>query len=122
VGEDFIRKTERTYRRSLQRTVEQRFFTPPILANPETTGATYPCRLADGTGPLNTDAPLLLFRRPDRTIEILDTHNVIGTVEGDARHDLNDYLDTRRECSDVLRIWPRGSDGAHLDFTIEEKQ
>jgi len=122
MGEDFIRKTERTYRRSLQRTVERRFFTPPLLANPETTSTTYPCRLADGTGPLNTDAPFLLHRRPDRTIEILDTHNVIGIVDGDARHDLNDYLDTRRECSNVLRIRPRSNDGAYLDFTIEDEQ
>jgi hypothetical protein len=63
-----------------------------------------------------------LHRRHDRTIEILDTHNVIGTVDGDARHDLNDYLDTRRECSDVLRIRPLRNDGAYLDFTIEDEQ
>lgn len=122
MGEDFICKTERTYRRSLQRSVEQRFFTLPLLANPEATSATYPCRLADGIGLLNTDAPFLLHRRPDGTIEILDTQNVIGMVEGDACHDLNDYLDNRPQCSDVLRIKPRSHDGAYLDFTIEDEQ
>jgi hypothetical protein len=93
-----------------------------LLANPETTSTTYPCRLADGTSSLNADAPFLLHRRPDRTIEILDTHTVIGTVDGDARQDLNDYLDARQQCSDVLRIRPHKNDGAYLDFTIEDEQ
>ena len=133
MGEDFIRKTERTYRRSLQRTVERRFFTPPLLASPETTSTSYPCRLADGTGPVNTDAPFLLHRRPDRTIEILDTHNVIGTVDGEARHDLNEYLDTRPQRSvlvqfdlwlvifqqlRVIYCWPRSPHRVHMEQDI----
>ena len=122
MGEDFLRKTERSYRRSLQRTVERRLITPPLLATPETARTSYPCRLADPAIPLNADAPFLLHRRQDRNIEILDAHTVIGSVHGDARQDLNDYLDARGGCADLLRIQPGNNDGAYLDFTINEDE
>jgi hypothetical protein len=121
MGEDFLRKTEHSYRRSLQRSVAQRLITPPLLRTPERTANTYPCRLLHPEHPLNTDGTFLLHRRNDRTIEILDEHIIIGTVDGEPSQDLNEYLDTKPGCADILPIEPVRSDGAYLDFTIREE-
>lgn len=118
MGEDFLRKTERSYRRSLQRSVVQRLITPPLLQPTERNATTYPCRLAHTDHPINTEGTFLLHRRQDRTIEILDEHRIIGTVDGEPAQDLNDYLDNKPACAGILPIAPVRNDGAYLDFTI----
>ena len=124
MGEEFLKKTERSYRRSMQRTVARRLFAPPLLQPPEQNTTTYPCRLLHPEHPIRHDGTLLLHRRNDRTIEILDEHTVIGTVEGEPAQDLNEYLDTRPGCADILPIALARNDGSYIDFTItpEEEQ
>ena len=96
MGEDFLRRTERSYRRSLQRSVAQRLITPPLLQPPERHATTYPCRLLHPEQPHpSTTETLLLHRRDDRTIEIIDEHLIIGTVDGEPAQDLNEYLDNK---------------------------
>lgn len=121
MGEDFLRKTEHSYRRSLQRSVAQRLITPPLLRLTERTATIYPCRLFHPEQPVKTDGTFLLHRRSDRTVEIIDEHRIIGTVEGEPCQDLNEYLDTKPGCADILPIAPVRNDGAYLDFTIPEE-
>jgi hypothetical protein len=118
MGEDFIRKTDKSYQRSLQRTVERRFFPLPLFAQPEETTTAYPCRLVEPTTPINPEAPLLLLRRDDRTIDILDEYRVIGKVEGEPCHDLNTLLDEQPGSANMIRIHPLHTNGTYLDFTI----
>jgi hypothetical protein len=122
MGEDFIRKTERTYRRSLQRSVERQLLTPPLFQPKETTHTSYPCRLRD-------DAPLpdectqyLLHRRDHQTFELLDQNRVIGIVDGEAAHDLNSILESCPDPADILRVTPRRVDGNFLDFTVDDEK
>ena len=121
MGEDFLRKTERSYRRSLQRRVAQRLITPPLLQPPERSTSTYPCRLLHPAHPIRHAGRLLLHRRDDRVIEIIDEHIIIGIVDGEPAQDLNEYLDTKPACADILSIEPVRNDGAYLDFTIKEE-
>jgi hypothetical protein len=118
MGEDFIRKTEKSYRRSLQRTVERRFFPLPLFAQPETSTTAYPCRLLEPTNPISPEAQLLLLRRDDRTIDILAEHRVIGKVEGEPCQDLNTFLDEQPGSANMVRIHPLQTNGSYLDFTI----
>ncbi len=119
MGEEFLKKTERSYRRSLQRTVAQRLITPPLLQSPERSAATYPCRLLHPEHPHG--GQLLLHRREDRTIEVLDEHRVIGIVEAEPAQDLNEYLDAQPDCAEILPITPVSNEGTYLDFTITEE-
>ncbi len=121
MGEDFIRKTERSYRRSLQRTVERQLFTPPLFQASETTTTSYPCRLHHDAPP-DQGTEYLLHRRDRNTIEILEAHRVIGTVDGDAIHDLNNILDACPDAANILKITPRRVDGNYLDFTINHEE
>jgi hypothetical protein len=121
MGEDFLKKTERSYRRSLKRSVAQRLITPPLLQPPERNATTYPCRLLHPEHPIRDDGKLLLHRRDDRTIEIIDEHLIIGIIDGEPAQDLNEYLDTRPGRADILPIEPVRNDGAYLDFTIKEE-
>lgn len=121
MGEDFLRRTERSYRRSLQRTVAQRLITPPLFQQPENTATTYPCRLTQPEEPMTTSGTLLLHRRNDGGIEILDQHRIIGTVDGEPREDLNDYLNAIPGAADILPVQAVRNDGAYLEFTIAEE-
>jgi hypothetical protein len=122
MGEDFIRKTEHTYRRSLQRTVERRLLTPPLFQPTETTSTTYPCRLHDDAPTPDERTEYLLHRRDRDKIELLDDHRVIGTVDGEAIHDLNAILDARPDAAEILRVKPRRVDGNYLDFMISHEE
>jgi hypothetical protein len=121
MGEDFLRKTERSYRRSMQRTVAQRLITPPLLQPTEQNATTYPCRLLHPEHLTGHDGKLFLHRRDDRTIEILDEHRIIGAIDGEASHDLNEYLDTQPNAANILPITPVSNDGTYLDFTIKKE-
>ncbi len=118
MGEDFIRKTDKSYRRSLQRAVQRRFFPLPLFVQPELTTTAYPCRLLEPTTTISPEAQLLLLRHDDHTIDILDEHRVIGKVEGEPCHDLNTLLDEQPGSANMLKIHPLQTDGTYLDFTI----
>jgi len=120
MGEDFIKKTERSYRRSLQRTVAERLFTPPLLRTGERTSTTYPCRLLQQGHRLTTDR-LVLHRNEDRTIDVLDEQRVIGNIDGEPCQDLNEYLDNQPGAANIIQIKPLRIDGSFLDFTIDEE-
>jgi hypothetical protein len=122
MGEDFIKKTEKSYRRSLQRTVERRFFPLPLFTQPELSTTAYPCHLAEPTTPVSPEAQLLLHRREDRSIAILDEHRIIGTVEGEPCQDLNTFLDEQPGNANMLKIHPLRTNGAYLDFTISAEE
>jgi hypothetical protein len=121
MGEDFLKRTERSYRRSLKRSVAQRLITPPLLEPPERHATTYPCRLLHPEQALRDDGNLLLHRRDDRTIEIIDEHLIIGTLDGEPAQDLNEYLDNKPGRAGILPIEAVRNDGAYLDFTIKEE-
>jgi len=122
MGEDFLKKTERTYRRSLQRTVATRLITPPLLQSDERTATTYPARLHQPGREITEQTNLLLHRRHDRKIQILDEHMIIGTVDGEPAEDLNEHFDNNPGCADILPITPVRMDGEYLDFTFKEDE
>jgi hypothetical protein len=121
MGEDFIRKTEKSYRPSMQRTVSARLMSPPLLRPEERTMTTYSCQLVAGSGEITSRPHLLLHRRPDRTIEILDEHSVIALVEGEPCDDLNRALDKLPGSADMVPIDMVQTDGAFMDFKIHEE-
>ena len=43
MGEDWIRKTEKSYRRSVQKAIGERFYPKPLLISGEKSTRTYPC-------------------------------------------------------------------------------
>ena len=121
MGEDFIRKTEKSYRPSMQRAVAQRLMNAPLLRPEERTTTTYSCRLVAGSGEIAAAAHLLLHRRDDRSIEILDEHSVIGLVEGEPCEDLNRTLDQLPAAADMVAVDVVQTDGAFMDFKIHEE-
>lgn len=92
----------------------------PLLSPEERTTATYSCRLLQRSSGPPATARLLLHRRDDRTIEILDEHCVIGLVEAEPCEDLNQVLDQLPSPADMLRIEMVQTDGAFMDFKIPE--
>lgn len=121
MGEDFIRKTEHSYRRSLQRTVERRLFTPPLFQPIEMASTTYPCFLHSEIPTPDERTEYFLHRRDRSKIEILDNHRIIGIVDGEAINDLNTLLDVRPDAAELLRVKPRRVDGVCLEFTINDE-
>lgn len=120
MGEDFIRKTEQSYRPSMQRSVAKRLMGEPLLSSEERTTTTYSCRLLQRSAGIAASR-LLLHRREDRTIEILDEHRVVGLVEGEPSEDLNQLLDQLQSPADMLRVEMVQTDNAFMDFKIADE-
>ena len=122
MGEDFIRKTEKSYRRSLEKTVQQRLIPRPLLVTPETISTKYPCRLLSGADAITEASELSLHRCGDGTLEVLHEHRVVGRVEGEATHDLNATLDAKPTSADLHRIQIVHKDASFIDFTIANEE
>lgn len=118
MGEDFVRKTERSYRRSRQHAITTQLITPPLLQPREHQRTSYPCRLTTNGYPLQKTGRYYVHRSDDRSIHVLDEHCVIGTVEGEPRDDLNAYLDTQHPGDAFITIRPTNLDEGYLDFMI----
>jgi len=122
MGEDFIRKTEKSYRRSLEKIVEQRLIPRPLLVTPEAVSTKYPCRLLSGADGITEVSELTLHRCGDGTLEVLHEHRVVGRVEGEASHDLSAALDAKPTGADLHRIRIVHKDAAFIDFTIAAEE
>lgn len=120
MGEDFIRKTERTYRRSVQRTIQERLFAPALFQPAEIGTTLYPCRL-NGSDTLDVQTEYLLHRRDRDTLEVLAAHRAIGNVQGEALHDLNQIFDGCPNAGGILRIVVQQQHGDSLEFTLHKE-
>ncbi|HEX3822655.1 MAG TPA: hypothetical protein VHW45_20150 [Candidatus Sulfotelmatobacter sp.] len=118
MGEDFIKKTENSYRRSTQRAMRGRLFELPLFSQTEDATTAYPCRLTEPVTNMGPEATLLLHRRQDGSIDILDEHRVIGTVEGAPCQDLNAYLDEQPAVANMIKVRPLHTDGTYLEFSL----
>lgn len=119
MGEDFIRKTERGYRRSVQRLMISRLFAPPLFKPVEIGRTSYPCML---NVPLKDTGNygFLLHRRDRQTLEVLGGHQAIGTVQGDAVYDLNAVFDSCPDAGDILPINIQQGKENFTEFTISQ--
>ncbi len=121
MGEDFILKTEKSYRRSVQKVMHDRLSTPPLLAGSEVKTTTYPCRTLKTGMALGTR--LHLHRCGDGTLEAVEGHHVVGRVEGEPSLDLLEVFDAHPGCAGmlVIDITSEDSDG-HFEFEVVEGQ
>jgi hypothetical protein len=103
MGEDWIRRTQETWRRSLRRKVEEQTTGVSLFEDAEEEIITYPCHLIEpGAAPAVGSRVVILQRTPHAKIAVLLGNLVVGLIDGDAARDLRTLFDLKPELCRAL--------------------
>jgi hypothetical protein len=104
MGEDWIRKTEKTWRRSLRRKVEEYLVGPSLLEADEEKVITYPCQLLEPADGICVGTSVVIYQRsPQARIAVLHENHVLGLIEGDAEQDLKTLFEDEPRLCRILK-------------------
>lgn len=122
MGEDWIRKTQKSYKRSIQKAIENRLLPKPLLVSDEQASASYPCAVSASLVPA-PGTRLLLHEADTGKLAILHEHQVVGAVNGDAGKDLHEVFEKNPDLCGILEVEVIEADPAtqHLEFAIARK-
>lgn len=105
MGEDHLRKTQREYRRMLQRRAEKHLGPLPLLAANEQVSTRYPCHLVEPEGSVKVGSKVVIFQRSENaTVAVLNGNKVIASVDGEAARDLHRLFQSRPKLCRTLRV------------------
>jgi len=124
MGEDWIRRTEKTWRRSLRKKVEEYLARPSLLEGGEDGIIIYPCQLLDPCYSIPVGCNLVIFQpRPQAKIAVLYENRVIGSIDGDAARDLKNLFEADPRLCRTLKVQVTAMDSlsARLEVTIAER-
>lgn len=122
MGEDWIRKTQKSYKRSVQKAIEKRILPKPLLVSEERTSTSYPCSVTADRVPAR-GTRLMLHEANNGKLAVLHGHLVVGNLDGEAQQDLRDIFHNNPDLCGILEIEVTEADPAthHLEFAIARK-
>ncbi|SRR5713226_1609819 len=124
MGEDWIRKTEKSYRRSVQKAIGKRLSPKPLLISEEKSTKTYPCAILGGNLVPCVGMKLMLHKAESGDVVALHEHRVVGSIEGDARKDVGSVFDANPNLSEILEVVVAESDPdtCHIELAIAQME
>jgi hypothetical protein len=123
MGEDWIRKTEKTWRRSLRRKVEEQLAPPSLLEVEEDRVTVYPCQLVDPSTSIPVGCTVAIFQRSSQaSIAVLHENRVIGSINGDAARDLKNLFEADPRLCRTLKAQVAAMDrlSGRLELNVAE--
>jgi len=120
MGEDWIRKSEKSYRRSVQKAIGERLLPKPLLIPEEKSTKTYPCIVLPGNLIPCAGMKLLLHRAETGEVVALHECRVIGSIGGDAQKDVGSFFDDNPGLCSIAEVVVADSDAdtRHVELAI----
>ncbi len=124
MGEDWIRKTEKSYRRSVQKAIGRRLSPKPLLISEEKSTKTYPCAILAGNLVPCVGMKLMLHKAESGDVVALHEHRVVGSIEGEARKDVSSVFDANPDLSEILEVVVAETDPdtCHVELAIAQME
>ena len=124
MGEDWIRRTEKTWRQSVRKKVEQYLAGQPLLELGENGATIYTCHLLDPSCSIPIGSNVAIFQRSSQaTIAVLYENRVIGSIDGDAGRDLKNMFEAEPRLCRTLKAEVTVIDkvSGRLEVTVAER-
>ncbi len=124
MGEDWIRKTERSYKRSVQKAIENRLLPKPLFIPKEQESASYPCSVNAGHVVPARGTKLMLHQGDAGKLALVHQHRILGRVEGDAEQDLKTIFGNNPDLCGIVEVEVVHADPKtrHCEFSIVSKK
>ena len=122
MGEDWVRKTEKSYRRSIQKAIEDLIIPKPLLVAEEMKSTAYPCSVTSDHIP-RPGTRLILHEVRDGNLEVLQENHIVGNPGGEAKQDLVDMFHRNPNLCGFVEVEVTEADPAtrYLEFSIMPK-
>jgi hypothetical protein len=122
MGEDWIRKTEKSYRRSVQKAIGERLLPKPLLISEEKSTKTYPCAILPGNLIPCVGMKLMLHKAESGEVVALHEHRVVGSIGGDPQKDVSSVFDENPELCAIVEVVVADSDAdtRHVELAITQ--
>jgi hypothetical protein len=124
MGEDWIRKSGKSYRRSVQKAVGERLAPKPLLASEEKSSKTYPCAILPGNVVPCVGMKLMLHKAESGDVVALHEHRIVGSMGGDAGGDVSLVFDENPELCGIVEVVVAESDPdtCHVEVVITQME
>lgn len=124
MGEDWIRKSGKSYRRSVQKAVGERLLQKPLLISEEKASRTYPCEILPGHVVPGVGVKLMLHRAESGDVWALHEHRIVGSITGEARQDASLVFDGNPELCAIVEVVVAESDPntCHVELSITQME
>lgn len=124
MGEDWIRRTEKTWKVSVRKKVERYLAGPSLLEAGEEGVVIYTVHLLDPACSVTIGTRVVLFQRTPRAIvAVLWENQVIGSIDGDAARDLQNMFDSEPGLCRTLKAEIPGIDrtSGQAELSVAER-
>jgi hypothetical protein len=124
MGEDWIRKTEKSYRRSVQKAIGERFSPKPLLISGEKSTRTYPCAILPGNVIPGVGMKLMLHKAETGEVVALHEHRVIGSISGDPQKDVSSVFQHNPALCSIVEVVVADSDAdtGHVELALAQME
>jgi len=124
MGEDWIRKTEKSYRRSVQKAIGERLYPKPLLISGEKSTRTYPCEILPGNVVPSVGMKLMLHEAETGEVVALHEHRVIGSISGDPQKDISSVFQKNPDFCAIVEVVVADSDTntGHVELALTQME
>jgi hypothetical protein len=102
MGEDFLRKSAKSYKRSTQKAVKGAL-PKPLLRGSEERTTTYPCPITCGNVP-SKGTRLILHAQADGAVVVMEECRIVGRMTGEAALDASSIFNANPQACGVLAV------------------